>query len=214
MPRQRRADMCFLHCRILFHSVCLIKAEHSTPAVFHYKQKPMYCYCYYCYYYYHHHHLRNNMQIKRWKYQPDLQIGAALPTSFSDNPVLFVKAKPQKAGWPRIKNNVFKVTIDIIPVAWNLHKTTFFIASCTPWWWESVVWNNDSVTTDFKSIECLQCDGNSCFHINNMHTGILKLNCKASGDLGGRDIWLGPHQTRGLSRMPLLYSQKQWFISL
>lgn len=46
--------------------------------------------------------------------------------------------------------------------------------------------NNDSVTTDFKSIECLRHDGNSCFHINNIHTSILKLNCKASGDGRGK----------------------------
>lgn len=84
MPRQWRADMYFLHCGILFHSVCLIKAEHSTPAVFHYKQKQMYYYYYYYYYYYcyHHHHPGNNTQIKRWEYQPDLQISTALPTDF------------------------------------------------------------------------------------------------------------------------------------
>lgn len=48
------------------------------------------------------------------------------------------------------------------------------------------MWNNDSVTTDFKSIECLRHDGNSCFHINNIQTGILKLNCKANGDGRGK----------------------------
>lgn len=65
------------------------------------------------------------MQIKRWKYQPDLQVRVALLSSFSDNLALFIKAKPQKAGRAHMKKNVFKVTIDITPVAWNFHKNIF-----------------------------------------------------------------------------------------
>lgn len=102
MPRQWRADMYFLHCRTLFHSVCLIKTKPSTPAVFHYKQKQIiiiFFYYYYYYYYYYQHHLPgNNMQIKRWEYQPDLQISTALLSWFSDNPVVFIRANPQKGG--------------------------------------------------------------------------------------------------------------------
>lgn len=72
------------------------------------------------------------MQIKTWKCQPDLQVRIALLSSFSDNLALFIKAKPQKAGRAHMKKNVFKVTIDITPVAWNFHKNIFFMASCTP----------------------------------------------------------------------------------
>lgn len=140
MPRLTCTSCTAGHCFIQ----CLIKTKPSTPAVFHYKQKQIIVIIFYCYYY-HHHLPGNNMKIKRWKYQPDLQISTALLSWFSDNPIVFIRAKI----------NIFKVTIDITPLAWNLHKP-LFMASCTPLWWESVVWNNDSVTTDFKSIECLR----------------------------------------------------------
>lgn len=93
-----KADMYFLHCRTLFRSMCLIKTKPSTPAVFHYKQKQIiiFYYCYYCCYY-HRHLPGNNMQIKRWKYQPNLQISTALLSWFSYNPVVFIRANPQEA---------------------------------------------------------------------------------------------------------------------
>lgn len=156
------------------------------------------------------------MQIKRWKYQPDLHISKALLSSFSDNLALFIKAKPQKTGRACMKKNMFQVTIAITPLAWNFHENNFFLAFCTLQWWESIVWSNDSVTTDFKSIECLRHDGKSCFHINNIHAGYWSLIARLVVMGGGRrkDIWLWPHQTCGLCRMPLLGSQKQWFMSL
>lgn len=68
--------------------------------MFHYKQKQIiiiiFYYYYYCYYY--HHLPGNNMQIKRWKYQANLQISTALLSWFSDNTVVFIRANPQEAG--------------------------------------------------------------------------------------------------------------------